>query len=50
MIDDGGNTDLAAAVSGVDRGSSGFFFFVFSVVIGLDRRCVGFCSGGILVV
>ena len=26
------------------------FFFFFPVVIGVDRRCLGFCSGGILVV
>ena len=34
---------------GVDLGFF-FFFFFFPVVFEVDWRCLGFCSGGILVV
>ena len=35
---------------GVELGFSFSFFLFFPVVIGVDRRCLGFWSGGILVV
>ena len=45
LINDGGNVDLTAVVAVVSR----FFFFFLPVVIGVDWRCLGFCSKGILV-
>ena len=51
LINDGGNVDLAGTVATVSGFWSGLIWFFFSpVVIGVDRWCLGFCFGGILVV